>query len=430
MLQPSYAGSSCDYQHYDPPRDLSHLLPEHEFHHEFLDKVSAFSQIKALQRQGFDVYVNLCEGYRDSDVPSIDVIHALEDLNLPFTGPDQPPATIPPKDLMKLVALSSGVGGAGLAARRPGRGRPGGGQRACGIPSSSSRRRMATAWASTSTRSSPRPRNSSTRSRPSCPEFGRLLIEEYIDGREFTVLVVGGPDRRAAAGGASRRFEFIFPPGPRFKTYDLKVTQFHPECNVPCTEPALAGRLKAAAVQVFAGFTGEGYARMDFRVDAAERVFFLEANFACSVFYPQGYPGLSRLHPRLRRDRTGRVPARHHRRGAGAPCAPPAAACAVRPSSDGFAMFAARDLARGSVVFEGEGRPQRIVTRSHVDRTWPAADRDVFYRYAYPISPEVFVLWDTEPDRLGAAEPLVRPQHRVRRASTWWRGATSAAARS
>ena len=77
----------------------------------------------------------------------------------------------------------------------------------------------------------------------------------------------------------------------------------------------------------------------------------------------------------------------------------PAASCAyaVRPSGDGFAMFAARDLARGSVVFEGEGRAQRIVTRSHVDRTWPAADRDVFYRYAYPISPEVFVLWDTEP---------------------------------
>jgi len=108
VLQPSYARSSCDYQRYDPPRDLAPLLPEHEFHHEFLEKATAFGQIKALQRRGFDIFVNLCEGYRDSDVPSIDVIHALEDLNLPFTGPTSR-LYDPPKDLMKLVALSSGV---------------------------------------------------------------------------------------------------------------------------------------------------------------------------------------------------------------------------------------------------------------------------------------------------------------------------------
>ena len=50
VLLPDYSTSAVDYQYYDPPRDLSHLLPEHEFHHEFLSKVSAFGQIKALQR--------------------------------------------------------------------------------------------------------------------------------------------------------------------------------------------------------------------------------------------------------------------------------------------------------------------------------------------------------------------------------------------
>jgi D-alanine-D-alanine ligase len=190
--------------------------------------------------------------------------------------------------------------------------------------------------------------------------------------------------------------EFIFPPGPHFKTYDLKVTQFHPECNVPCTEPGLADRLKAAAIQVFTGFTGEGYARMDFRVDAAGRIFFLEVNFACSVFYPEGYQGSADYI--LAFDGIGQAGflravldeglARHARRQL---------PYAVKPSRDGFAMFAARDLSCGSVAFEGEGKPQRIVTRSHVERTWSAEDREVFYRYAYPISPDVFVLWDTEP---------------------------------
>jgi len=393
VLQPSYEGSACDYRHYDPPRDLSPLLPEHEFHHEFLNKVSTFSQIKALQRQGFDIFINLCEGYRDSDVPSIDVIQALEDLNLPFTGPTSR-LYDPPKDLMKLVALSSGVTvpawqlvGQGDGARATAAGlryplfvKPSAYGDSMGIDEHS----LVTTTEELDHQVAAK-----------LPEFGRLLVEEYIDGREMTVLVAGGADP-ARPPLALAPIEFVFPPGPRFKTYDLKVTQFHPECNVPCAEPELADRLKAAAIQVFTGFTGEGYARMDFRVDAEGRIFFLEVNFTCSVFYPGGFQGSADYI--LAFDGIGQAGflrtiideglARHARRQL---------PYAVRPSRDGFAMFAARSLPCGSVVFEGEGRAQRIVTRSHVERTWPAADRDVFYRYAYPISPEVFVLWDTEP---------------------------------
>ena len=393
VLQPSYARSSCDYQRYDPPRDLAPLLPEHEFHHEFLEKATAFGQIKALQRRGFDIFVNLCEGYRDSDVPSIDVIHALEDLNLPFTGPTSR-LYDPSKDLMKLVALSSGVtvpawqlvgpgddpAAAASGLRYPLFVKPSAYGDSLGIDE---RSRVTL------------PGDLEYLVGAKLPEFGRLLVEEYIDGRELTVLVLASPDH-STPPLAFTPIEFLFPPGPHFKTYDLKVTQFHPECNVPCTEADLAARLKAAAIQVFEGFTGEGYARMDFRVDPDGRVFFLEANFTCSIFYPEGYQGSADYI--LAFDGIGQSGflraiideglARHARRQL---------PYAVKPSGDGFAMFAARDLPGGSVVFEGEGRPQRIVTRSHVDRTWSAADRDVFYRYAYPLSPEVFVLWDTEP---------------------------------
>ena len=200
---------------------------------------------------------------------------------------------------------------------------------------------------------------------------------------------------------------------------------------MPCTEAGPGRRgSKAAAVQVFAGFTGEGYARMDFRVDAAGRIFFLEVNFTCSVFYPEGYQGsadyilafdgigqagflraiidegsVTPCAPPARRTRSGRA-------ATASPCSPPATSRAARSCSRAKAGRSASSRARTSIG------------------TWSAADRDVFYRYAYPISPEVFVLWDTEPAGLGAAEPLVRSQHGVRRASTWWRGATSAAARN
>src|SRR3990167_1413786 len=89
-------------------RDLSRLLPEHTFRHAFLKKVSTFRQIRELRKQQFDMYVNLCEGYLDSDVASIDVIMALEHFNLPYTGPS-PALYDPPKELMKLAAHSEGM---------------------------------------------------------------------------------------------------------------------------------------------------------------------------------------------------------------------------------------------------------------------------------------------------------------------------------
>ena len=41
--------------------------------------------------------------------------------------------------------------------------------------------------------------------------------------------------------------------------------------------------------------------------------------------------------------------------------------------------------------------PQRIVTRRHVDNNWNKKEKEIFSRYAYPLSKEVFLLWDNDP---------------------------------
>jgi len=87
VLQPDYSSSTVDYRHYDPPRDLSPLLPGHTVDHVLLDKRTTHAQLKRLSTDGYDIFVNLCEGYLDWDVPSIDVIDSLERLGLPYTGP-------------------------------------------------------------------------------------------------------------------------------------------------------------------------------------------------------------------------------------------------------------------------------------------------------------------------------------------------------
>ncbi|MEW6750013.1 MAG: serine hydrolase [Candidatus Latescibacterota bacterium] len=393
VLQPSYEGSTLDYRHYDPPRDLSAVLPEATFHHEFLRKVSTYRQLRRLGREGFDVFVNLCEGYLDGDVPSLDVVLALEDLGLPYTGP--PPALYdPPKDRMKLAAHAAGVavpahalvadeaGIRPVAAELP-------------FPLFLKPNRAGDSLGIDHDSLVENAESLERKARALLAEYGEVLVEEYVDGREFTVLVCADPDP-ARPPLALRPLEFRFPPGERFKTYDLKVRQHHPECNRPSGDGALDARLCEAAVAVFRAFSGEAYARLDFRLRASGELVFLEANFACSVFYPEGHEGSADYV--LQHDGMGQAGflrhitreglARHARRR------PP---YAVRRAQSGFGLFATRPLAPGETVFRGEGRAHRLVTRGHVERCWPAADQDLFRRYAYPVGPAVYVLWDADP---------------------------------
>jgi hypothetical protein len=48
-------------------------------------------------------------------------------------------------------------------------------------------------------------------------------------------------------------------------------------------------------------------------------------------------------------------------------------------------------------VFQGEGRSQRLITRRYVEENWSEEEKLVFRRYAYPVSNEVFLLWDDNP---------------------------------
>jgi D-alanine-D-alanine ligase-like ATP-grasp enzyme len=393
VLQPSYEGSTFDYQYYDPPRDLSSLLPEHTVCHAFLKKVSTFRQLRDLKKRGFDIYVNLCEGYLDSDIPSIDVIMALEHLNMPYTGPT---LTLydPPKDLMKLVAhvqgvtvpayvvaeTIEGVAEAGQQLPFPLFVKPNTAGDSLGIDHDSLVDDTAALLRKASAL---------------IEAYGAVLIETYIAGREFTVLVYADPDPRCPPH-ALLPLEFRFPDGEHFKTYDLKVRQFHPECNVPCTDPVLIQRLQEAAVHIFQGFYGEGYARLDFRLSPANELYFLEVNFACSVFYPEGYQGSADYI--LAYDGLGQAGflrqiiaeglARHARKQA---------PYAVHRASHGYGLFATRPIKPGEVVWRGEERPHTLVTRSHVERTWPPAERAVFDRYAYPLGRDVYVMWDKDP---------------------------------
>ena len=106
VLQPDYRNSKVDYRHYDPRRDLSALLPGAQVDHLFLHKSTTYRQLREARE--YDIFVNLCEGYLDWDVPSIDVIWSLDMLDLPYTG-SSTRLYDPSKELMKYVAHTRGV---------------------------------------------------------------------------------------------------------------------------------------------------------------------------------------------------------------------------------------------------------------------------------------------------------------------------------
>ena len=394
VLQPDYSTTQVDYKYYDPVRNLAPLLPEARVDHVLLNKLTTYKQLKTLARNRYDIYVNLCEGYLEWEIPSIDVIHSLEALQLPFTGPTSM-LYDPPKSLMKYVAFSEGVNTPAYAVvtcledldkhcahmRYPLFVKPEKAGDSLGIDASSLVHHVA---------------DLHSRATRLLEEYDTLLVEEYIAGREFTILVAANA---GSDGGitAYRPVEYIFPEGYSFKTYALKTAELHPDANVPVTDEELVTRLTRAAEGIFRGFNGVGYGRLDFRMDERGELYFLEINFTCSVFYEEGYEGSADYI--LRYDGAGPRNFLRHiiTEGIYRHAAAQKTYKINGNSIAGYGIYATREIQPNEVIFKGEEAAQRIVTRRYVEQKWPEREKETFRRYAYPLSNEVFLLWDNNP---------------------------------
>ena len=393
VLQPDYSTSAVDYQYYDPPRNLLKHLPGAVVDHVFLNKLTTYKQLKALQHKGYDIFVNLCEGYLEWEVPSIDVIYSLELLQLPFTGP----STLlydPPKERMKYVAFCEGVltpayvliekdedlATACSQLKFPLFVKPSKAGDSLGIDEHSLvhnkeelLQKVKSTW----------------------EEYEQLLAEEYIAGREFTILIAANTDGKTAT--TFKPVEFIFPEGYAFKTYALKTSELHPDANIPCNDAAIEQQLREAAQKIFKGFNGSGYARLDFRLNAKRELYFLEINFTCSVFYSDGYEGSADYI--LKHDGTGQAAFLRHMIGEGiARHKRMQKKYIIKGNSiAGYGIYATQYIQPKELIFNGEGLSQRLITRRFVEENWNDTEKEIFRRYAYPVSNEVFLLWDNDP---------------------------------
>lgn len=110
-----------------------------------------------------------------------------------------------------------------------------------------------------------------------------ILVEKFIDGREFNISILGNSPSRALPV-SEIDFNNLEPHEPRITSYEAKWIPSHPLYQkTPAVCPAMVDgelerRLQDIAMQVFLLLNGRDYGRVDVRVDYSEKIFVLEYN--------------------------------------------------------------------------------------------------------------------------------------------------------
>jgi len=404
VLQSSYDGSNAPFKDFDPYCDPFFFFPkdqtEYTYQTVLIGKATASQQIRDLAREGYDCFINLCDGASDEDRAGLEVTQLLERYNLPFTGADSN-FYEPSKDVQKMLAYyydvktprfvfaynDDDIEEAAASLNFPLIVKHYNGYSSVGMTRKSrvTNREELLEMA-----------------RKMIQEFEGALIEEFVEGREFTVLVAENPDDENQPIAFSP-VECIFKNGETFKHFDLKWKEFNNISWIPCEDKALGEKLKEMSKKMFVALKGAGYGRTDIRVNEQGEPYFLEMNPNCGIFYPpppEDPEALGSADFVLIYDKFGHVNfVKHIINAAIQRCNKRAKKSAIRfrPSS-GYGTYATVDILEGDVISRHEEKPQHIVTKSHVDKEWKDPLRKKWFdQYAFPLTQELWGIWSDNP---------------------------------
>jgi len=380
---------------YDPVSDVVRHLEGHECETVFVDKAKAVRQVVELSRRGFDVFINLCDGAWDEDRAGIEVVQTLERLELPFTGASSS-FYEPSREMMKRVCHFWGIKAPAYVFAAD----------SIGVEIAASTLQFPLITKHPNSYSSigltkesrvETPEQLRVQAQKMIDHFGGTLIEEFIEGREFSVLVVENADNELEPY-AYRPVEFRFPEGESFKHFDLKWKDYAAMTCVQCDDEELNERLKDMSRKLFLGLNGVGYGRCDIRMNTDGELFMLEINANCDVAYPLEEAGSADLilmqeawgHREFFEKIIRAALKRHQRLHKKWKL--------ILDHQSHYGMYASEDIEAGEVIEAYEEQPHVLVTRKHVNRHWNEQQQRWFAQYAYPLTEELFVSWSHDPD--------------------------------
>ena len=272
-------------EHFSPAEFLAHYPCEWEM--VWLKRPVRSRLIQLAREDRFDVYFNLCDAPISEDYAGIDVVQALEELNLPFTGSESR-FYDPTREEMQAAAAECGVGFA--------RGHRISSSEELDVRASDLRYPLMVKHPQ-SFGSTGMTRDSKVDSRRQLheqferirAEFGCARVEEFIEGTEYNVLVVDNPE------DLSKPFvypptQLVFPPNEEFWHTDIKWDYSLPFDFRKVQDKELARRLQTDACKLYLALGGTGYGRCDVRVKDDGTLHFLEINANPGILYrPEEY---------------------------------------------------------------------------------------------------------------------------------------------
>ena len=358
-----------------------------------LHKSKVVMELRELVHEGYDLFMNPCDGAWDEDRPGIEVIQALEKFNVPFTGAASD-FFEPTRDMMKRVCNFYGI------------------QVPAGVfvnDVQAMDRDLAglrfpllvkhpNSYASVGLTKESKVDNAEQlkiQIERMIKLFGGALVEEFIEGREFSVLLIEN-SKDPADPIAFGPVEFRFPNGESFKHENLKWIDYEKMKCIPVDQPDLIARLQDMSRKMFLGLNGSGYGRCDIRMSAEGELFMLEINPNAGMFYPPDEPGTAdfilkydpRGHKFFIENLFKAALARHARNQT---------KWSVRfDLREGFGTYVQKPVAAGETIISFEGQPHTLISKNYVLKNWTPENQELFFRHAHPLTDEIYVMWEKD----------------------------------
>ena len=254
-----------------------------------MDKIRMLAESKE-----FDVFLNICEGYEFEDeedqeigYSALEVVQALEALQLPFTGADLN-CFDPTREEMQAIADANGINFVkGYHVKSV--------EEAEALVKNLRYPIMVKHPKSYGSMGMTRDSRADTleqvlaQVKRISSEFGAARMEEFIVGKEFNVLVVDNADDLSQPI-AYPPTELVFPPNEEFWHVDVKWNYDAPFDFKQVTDPLLVARLQDLAKRMYLAMRLSGYGRCDIRMNEKGELFILEINPNGGImFKPEEY---------------------------------------------------------------------------------------------------------------------------------------------
>lgn len=272
----------------DKPYDPSAHMNGFKWVHHPMHSLGVEKQIRDLMNDGVEVFINLVDGTSDDPLSGIGLVQIMEKLGVAFTGADSKffdptrqemkasakKANVPAPNWMMVDRIED-VERAAKRLRFPVLVKPPHGYASVGITRDSRCENV---------------EQLKVQVGREIELFGRALLEEFVEGREFTCLIAENPDDEDKPI-TFKPVEFLFPDGETFKHYDMKWVDYEKMSVAPVNDKRIEKVLRDQTTRLFKTMRGNGYARCDYRMAADGTIYMLEINPNCGIFYAPDEPG-------------------------------------------------------------------------------------------------------------------------------------------